>query len=64
MSEFVVLFETLRSFAWVVMGVLFGLAVGLMLFDRPRLTRAVREATSRRREPPAEDDDTDLRRAA
>jgi hypothetical protein len=64
MSEFVVLFETVRGLAWIVMGVLFGLAVGLVLFDRPRVARAVRDARSRRHETPAADDDTDVRRAA
>lgn len=36
MNEIVVLLETFRSFAWIVLGIVFTVACGLLVWDRPR----------------------------
>ena len=44
MNEFLIYLRTLRELEWVLLGVVFAVSVGFLLFDRPRKPAAIEEA--------------------
>ena len=44
MNEFLIFLRTLREIEWVLLGVVFAVSVGFLLFDRPNHAKATEEA--------------------